>query len=158
MACEDIWATLHQVFVQCMSLAHHCILLSQYDVFLGALKAQVASRNRIPTSQARIMPVSKDTRRAQRTVLAAGAAAAVVAGSTGSTFVAGPIARTVQTSAVQTGYAAAAPSAAPQAGSSATVAAGSFALAASAAALRSGARKSKKVATKATKVSAEAIL
>jgi transketolase len=102
--------------------------------------------------------VSKDTRRAQRTVLAAGAAAAVVAGSTGSTFVAGNVARTLPTaSAVQTGYVAAAASAAPQAGSCATLAAGSFALAASAAALRSGARKSKKVATKAvaTKVSAE---
>jgi transketolase len=102
------------------------------------------------------MPMSKDSRRAQRTVLAAGAAAAVVAvGNTGSSFVSGPVARTLPTASAPAHIAAADASAAPQAGSSATLAAGSFALAASAAALRSGARKSKKVATKATKVSAE---
>ena len=100
--------------------------------------------------------MSKDSRRAQRTVLAAGAAAAVVAGSTGSTFVAGPVARTLPTASTvqQPAHIAAGAPAAPQSGSSAVLSAGGFALAAAAAA-RSGARKSKKVATKATAVSTE---
>ena len=120
---------------------------------------ELASRNRTLHSQAGTMPaMSKDSRRAQRTVLAAGAAAAVVAGSTGSTFVAGPVARTLPTASTvqQPAHIVAGASAAPQSGSSAVLSAGGFALAASAAAVRSS-RKSKKVATKATAVSTEAI-